>query len=349
MPLSKAGEGLVVYADVLMVTNLFINYFLLSSAKILLRVQTSRKRILLGALLGSVYALTIFLPKLPTPVSAALNLFASALMVLAAFPLHSKKMFVKAFFAFFAMNFAFAGAMLALWFFFRPNGMIYQNGTVYFDIDIKILVGTTVLCYLLLSVFGRIFRKRAPDNALYDVEITNGGKTVNAKALLDTGHALTDGFTDTPVLVISRRLAKQLAPPNLQPFLDSDITPSLTKDLRLIPYTSVNGEGVLKAFYAQSIRVLQKDYMLQHILLAQSKADFSSTEYEVLLCSDFFERGGTQNVHSKTKNASEKTMAVFAEKRYSLHKRSRDLAGTTVKGRGGDPAQAAVGRRNRRS
>ena len=28
MLLAKAGEGLVVYADVLMVTNLFINYFL---------------------------------------------------------------------------------------------------------------------------------------------------------------------------------------------------------------------------------------------------------------------------------------------------------------------------------
>lgn len=322
LALSKAGEGLVVYADVLMVTNLFINYFLLSAVKLLLRVSVPRKRILFGALIGSVYALTIFLPKLPTAVSALMNLSASALMVFAAFPIHSRKKFLKAFLAFFVINFAFAGTMLALWLFFRPNGMIYQNGTVYFDIDIKILIGTTVLCYILLTCFSRILRKRAPDNVLYDVEITNAGKTVCAKALLDTGHALTDGFSDTPVLVISHRLAKALAPPELQSFLDSDISPYAIKDLRLIPYTSVNGEGVLKAFCAQRICVPQKDYALNHILLAQSKADFTSTEYEVLLCSDFFERGGTQNVYAKTKNTSAKTMSLFSSGRHSLHKRS---------------------------
>lgn len=323
MLLAKAGEGLVVYADVLMVTNLFINYFLLSAVKLLLRVSVSRKRIILGALIGSVYALTIFLPKLPTAVSALMNLSASALMVFAAFPLQSKKLFFKAFLAFFAINFALAGTMLALWLFFRPNGMIYQNGTVYFNIDIKILIGTTVLCYILLTCFSRILRKRAPDNALYDVEITNAGKTVCAKALLDTGHALTDGFSDTPVLVVSHRLAKALAPPNLQSFLDSDIPPCNVKDLRLIPYTSVSGKGVLKAFCAQSICVPQKEnYTLNHILLAQSKTDFTSTEYEVLLCSDFFERGGTQNVYSKAENTTGKTMSLFSSGRHPLHKRS---------------------------
>lgn len=340
---------MVVYADVLMVTNLFINYFLLSAAKRLLRMRTSRKRIVLGALLGSVYALTIFLPKLPLPVSALLNLSASALMVLAAFPIHGKKQFLKVFCAFFAINFVFAGTMLALWFFFQPNGMIYQNGTVYFDIDIKVLLGMTVLCYVLLSAFGYLLRKRAPNNALYDVELTNAGKTVNAKALLDTGHALTDGFTDTPVLVISRRIAKQLAPMDLQGYLDSEETPKFSKDLRLIPYSGVDGDGVLKAFYAQSIRVPQRDYAVQHILLAQSKTDFASTEYEILLCSDFFERGGTQNVHSKTKNTSEKAVEVFLQTRHSLHKRFRNLTGAAFKGGGRNSAQTAVGRRNRRT
>lgn len=312
---------MVVYADVLMVTNLFVNYFLLSATKLLLRAQTSRKRLVLGALIGSVYALAIFLPSLPVFVTAFMNLAASALMVLASFSLQNKRVLLKAFFAFFAMNFAFAGAMFALWLFFRPNNMIYQNGTVYFDIDIKILIGTTVLCYLLLTCFSCVLRKRAPDNMLYDVEITNAGKTVCAKALLDTGNALTDGFSDTPILVISHRLTKKLAPAALQAFFEADAVPFTSKDIRLIPYTSVGREGVLKAFYAQSIRVPQKNYTLNHILLAQSKTDFTSTEYEVLLCSDFFERGGTPNVHSKIKCNSAKTASFLSEKRYSLHKR----------------------------
>ena len=194
LALSKAGEGLVVYADVLMVTNLFINYFLLSAVKLLLRVSVPRKRILFGALIGSVYALTIFLPKLPTAVSALMNLSASALMVFAAFPIHSRKKFLKAFLAFFVINFAFAGTMLALWLFFRPNGMIYQNGTVYFDIDIKILIGTTVLCYILLTscqsvgtagtaiVFGfghfALCHKRLAVDSVYQREWRRGSESV---------------------------------------------------------------------------------------------------------------------------------------------------------------------------
>lgn len=303
---------MVVYADVLMVTNLFINYFLLSATRLLLRLQAPRKRLVAGAVLGSVYALTIFLPNLPVSVTAAMNFSASALMVFTAFPIRNKKVFAKAFFAFFAINFIFAGAMLALWVFFRPNGMIYQNGTVYFDVDIKILIGTTVFCYMLVTCLSYLLRKRAPDNMLYDVEITNAGRTVCAKALLDTGHALTDGFSDTPVLVVSKQIAEKMVPSELKVFLESDATPCVSKDLRLIPYTSVNSEGVLKAFYAQSIRVPQRNYTLNHILLAQSKTDFTSTEYEVLLCSDFFERGGTPNVHSKIKSDSAKTPSLFS-------------------------------------
>ena len=342
----KAGGDLVVYADVLMVTNLFINYFLLSVTKILLRMRCTRKRIVLGALLGSIYSLTIFLPQLPIFVSTFMNLFVSALMVLVTFPIHNKKFFAKTFFAFFAVNFGFAGAMLAIWLFFRPNGMVYQNGTVYFDIDIKILLITSVACYVLLTCFCRLLHRRAPDSVIYDVEITNSGKTVCAKALLDTGHALTDGFSHTPVLVVSSRLSKILAPPDLQAFMESDAVPASSKDLRLIPYTAVGGEGVLKAFYADSICVPKRNYTVTNILLAQSKADFSGTEYEVLLCSDFFERGDTENVHAKTKSDSAKNSCVVSSGRHSLYKRSRNLARAAVKSRGRKTFVTSFGRGN---
>lgn len=345
----KEGGYLVVYADVLMVINLFVNYFLLSITKLLLRLQCTRKRIVVGALIGSIYSLIIFAPNLPAFVNAFMNLLISAFMVIAAFPVHSKKIFIKTFFAFFAVNFGFAGSMLAIWLFFRPNGMVYQNGTVYFDIDIKVLIISSVICYAVLTCICRLLRRRTPDNMLYDVEITNIGKTVCAKALLDTGHALTDGFSDTPVLVISGRLSKMLAPSDLREFMESDAVPAVSKDLRLIPYTAVSGEGVLKAFYADSICVPKQNYTVVNILLAQSKTDFSGAEYEVLLCSDFFERGDAENVRTKTKRNSSKNSSVFSSGGHSLHKRSRNIARTVVKGGGGETSAASFSRGNRGS
>ncbi len=338
---------LIIYVDVLMATNLFVNYFLLLVTKLLLRANISRKRLVLGAVLGSIYALVIFLPPLPTFVTLLMNTAASALIVLVSFPIHGIKAFLKTFAAFFSVNFAFAGAMLALWLAVRPNGMIYQNGTVYFDIDIKILIFSTVLVFLLLTLAFRLFRKKAPDNMLYDIEITNLGQTVTAKALLDTGHALSDGFSDTPVLVVSRRIAMKTAPPDVRAFLARDEVPEAQPAIRLIPYSTVRGTGVLKAFYAQSVRIPGKSYELKHILLALSEADFSNTEYEVLLCGDFFERGGTQNVHSEMEAAAAKNSSVLFSGGYPLYKRTRNTSRTAFQDRGGSTARSACGRGNK--
>lgn len=304
---------MIVYVDVLLVINLFVNYFLLLVTKTLLHKTVRRKRLVLGAVLGSLYALVIFLPKLPNIVTLLMHLAASCLIVLAAFPVENAKAFFKAFAAFFAVNFAFAGLMLALWLGFRPNGMVYQNGAVYFDIDIKILILSSAACYLLLTLIFRLLRRRAPDNAVYDIELLQNGKTVIAKALLDTGHSLSDGFSDRPVLVASRRVVQRLADASLLPFLKGETAPlsGSAAHIRLIPYSSVRGSGVLKAFCIEEVRVPSRSYRLQNVLLALSETEFSSGEYEVLLCGDFFERGGHSHVgHPKNKRVSSKNQTA---------------------------------------
>lgn len=55
----------VVYVDVLLALNLFINYLLLLSGACLLREKVRRWRLLLGAALGAIYALVIFCPSFP--------------------------------------------------------------------------------------------------------------------------------------------------------------------------------------------------------------------------------------------------------------------------------------------
>ena len=53
---------MVIYIDVLLALNLFVNYFLLLCSSILMHRQTRRRRLLLGALIGSSFSFLIFLP-----------------------------------------------------------------------------------------------------------------------------------------------------------------------------------------------------------------------------------------------------------------------------------------------
>ena len=55
----------VVYIDVLLGVNLFVNYFLLLAVGRFLHLAVRRLRLLAGAAVGAVFSLSILLPPLP--------------------------------------------------------------------------------------------------------------------------------------------------------------------------------------------------------------------------------------------------------------------------------------------
>ncbi len=292
---------MIVYVDVLVALNIFVTYFLLLCTRGLLRKTVKRRRLALGAGIGGIYALIIFLPNLPNFVSILLNVIACCLIVLAAFPIHHFREFLKSFGAFLVVNFAFAGLMLALWLTLRPNGMVYNNGAVYFDIDFKVLVLSTLGCYGILSAAAFLLKRRAPENKLYDIELCHKGKTVEAKALLDTGNALSDGFSDTAVLVAEPRVVKELLGTDLESLfaIKADFETESSEHIRLIPFSTVGSSGLLKAVLIDKVSMPKTGYVVHHVLLAQCKGATVSDEYSVLLSSDFLERGTYE--HDKQK------------------------------------------------
>lgn len=289
---------MVVYVDVLLVVNIIIDYFLLLLARALLRKTVRRRRILLGALLGGAYALVIFLPPLPVWLLVPMHIAACALIILAAFPVHGLRDLLKSVGAYFAVSFIFAGLMLGVYLLFRPQKMAIQNGAVYFDLNIRLLLLFTLLCYGFLTLLTKLLRRRTPDDRLFDITLTNQGKSICEKALLDTGHGLSDGFSDRPVLIAEPRVVQSLAPPNVRHFLDGGAPPDGVPetDIRLIPYASVGGKGMLRAISVACVSVPKRGFSLENVLLAQSTEPFASGEYSVLLRSDFFERGGERHV-----------------------------------------------------
>lgn len=294
---------MVVYADVLIILNLFVTYFLLLCTKGMLRKHVKRKRLLFGALFGGFYALVIFLPPLPKVISCLMNITASLILVFIAFPIQGKKDLIKTIAAFLSVNFAFAGIMFAIWLHFSPSGMIYENGSVYFDIDIKTLILSTSLCYVILTVAERLLKRRAPDNCLYEIELQHRDKRIKTTALLDTGNSLRDGFSDTTVIVAESTLCKDLLGETPQHLFQQSKLPGekIKEKLRVIPFSDVAKEGIMYAVRIDCILVPKKQIEIHPVLLAESHQSFTNGEYRVILGNDFFERSKQYANHRKNK------------------------------------------------
>ena len=93
-----------------------------------------------------------------------------------------KKQFLKSLACFYIMNFAFAGFMMAIWYFISPQGMIIKNSIVYFNISPIILIGSTAVCYVVIRFIYRFIGKHEVSGGCCTVTVVWKEKTVECNA-----------------------------------------------------------------------------------------------------------------------------------------------------------------------
>ncbi len=272
----------VIYADVLVIINIYITYGLLSLTAIFCKKQKSRPRVLVSSVLSGFYALIILIPNISDTVISLSKLAFSALMLLIAFGRMNKKQFFKAYLTFFLVNFVFGGLMLALWLFVMPKGMYYNSSIVYFEIDTVTLLLLTLVCYFVLSFLDRFVRHKSPADTVYDCKIHALGKSYFCHCFLDTGNSLTDCYTGSPVVIVSRDVFSDAVPEN--PF-ESKLK------FRLIPCSTVSQEGMLYAFTSEKIEIrgLKNSCSLNNITVALTHSKIRQGNYDGILPCDIFE------------------------------------------------------------
>lgn len=285
----------VVYVDVLVITNLIINYFLLHTVSKIMRLKTKRPRLILGAAAGAAYSLVIFLPMLSFTYSSAMKLILSVVIVLITFGFMRERRFFLTIFVFYAVNFAFAGIMFTLWLFFAPPGLMLNNGVVYFDISPLMLILLSTFAYMIIRLFSMLFSHRSPKNLEYDLFIFAENRGVTMKALMDTGNSLMDIFTETPVIIVNIEYIKKIIPESLKStfkaMLNNDtVSHDFTVDewgkrFRVIPFSTVSGQGLLPAFKPDKIIISQSDksYTLNDIYVAACNDSLANGQYGALI------------------------------------------------------------------
>lgn len=287
----------VVYVDILLTTNLFVNYFLLLSCTKLMKIESKRLRLFCGALVGAIASLAIFLPPMNFLLGLIFKLAVSFLIVYISFGLIKFSRFIKMFISFIAANFIFAGSMMGLWLAFKPGGMVINNNVVYFDISVPVLIGSTVVCYGIVAVVSKIISRKNSADIIYTVRVTFDSVSVTGKGYLDTGNALTDCFSGFPVIIANLDFIAKL-------FFDDEISylkesstilndaGRLKNRTRIIPFGTIKEQGILRAFKPDYIIIEknnQKICKTDEVYVALGVDKFSSFNCDVLLSPKVFE------------------------------------------------------------
>ena len=257
----------VIYVDTLFLLNAAVDYLLLLASARLAGEPLARLRFLLGAALGGLYAVAIFLPGLSFLARPPCRLAAAVLMVLAAF--WKSRRLLRQVVIFLALSCAFGGGVLAIGL-LGGRGLTLSNGVLYSGMDLKIVLLSAAGCYGALTlIFQRTGRHTAPSRELRPVRLTLGERQVSLIALVDTGNTLTDPATGRPVLVAEADCVEELLPPGIRPSPADLRDPAgalerledpWRRRFRLLPYRSVGVDrGLLLAVRVDQVQVGEED------------------------------------------------------------------------------------------
>ncbi len=232
-----------IYLDILFCTNFIIDYMILLSVKRFLSLSCRLRRLLPAAAAGGLCSFVILLPPLPSGLSLIISFACACFVVGAAFAPIPRKMFFKAAAAFFLISFGFCGIMMSMLTLFSPETLLVRNGSAYLDISPLMLVVSSLFCYVVLRVIMRITGSGRPKDICCTVRVKQKERSIVFTGRLDTGSTLKEPFSGLPVIVVKRSAYPE----------DGR---SGDTSLRVVPFSSVGGEGLLYAFKADEITII---------------------------------------------------------------------------------------------
>lgn len=246
-----------IYADILIITNIYMNFFMLKAVSVLTHTPLKNGRCILSAAAGGLTALTILIPEMNFVCMTLVKLLGAAVIIALAFGIRDRRLFLRLAAVFWLVSMIFSGTAYLFTEIFRPKYAFICNGVVYLDMSVLTLVTATITAYMLISLFRFFMDKRSCEPKQFHVVICGNGNTAEIEGLCDTGNYLTDVFTGKPVIVCGRKAAERVIPQSVQDYFSGSV--EHVKGVRLIPFQTVGASGLIPAFVPDAVYIKEKD------------------------------------------------------------------------------------------
>lgn len=229
---------MIVYVDVLLVVNIAVNYAVLLTAGQLIKRDTRLFRLLLGALTGALFSLIIFVDIQSEILLFLIKVFSSLLLTLITFGYRSKGEWLRALAAVLTVSLLYSGGIILIYQLLRPPNMLIVNNVPYLALNPVPLVLITAVIYLILLLINRLLRERIK-SSVASLRFTVNDKEFSCVAKIDTGCNLTEPFSGAPVIIAD----------------DTVLTLAEDQQVRIIPYSTVQGASCLRAVKADQVYI----------------------------------------------------------------------------------------------
>ena len=225
-----------IYIDLVLLLNFGFDLILLFSVAIILRRNTTLKKLLISSLIGSITILSMFI-KLNSLSLFLIKIVISILMVYISFGYKNIKYTLKNMFYLYTSSIILGGFLylLNLQFSYKNKGLVFYFNGLSVNVIVLIILSPTILY---------VYTKQALElknnySNYYNIDIyLKNGKVLPITAFLDTGNKLEDPYQKRPIIILNKELIK----------VDYE-----KDNILLVPYDTLNNHGLLKCIIPEKI------------------------------------------------------------------------------------------------
>ena len=260
---------MTIYIDIVLIENLIMNYIILFTTAVVLKIKVNHIRLILASLLGAGYSIIAYMGIIKVYSSIILKIILSVLIIYIAFNPQNIKKMCKDLLLFYLVSFVFGGAAFALIYIIKPQNILMKNGLFLGTYTLKtVMLGAIVAFCIIIGALAIIKNKISKKDMFCEIEILINQKKIKTKAMIDTGNMLKEPITNVPVIVVEHILLYSCMPKeilnNLKEIMGGDfknipcdIQEKYISKLKLIPFSSLGKQnGMLIGIRPEYVKVI---------------------------------------------------------------------------------------------
>ena len=267
---------MTIYLDIILCENLLMNYIILFATYVIIKPKTKHPqiRMILSSLLGSIYAIIIYLNILSIYTNLLAKITLSVVMVYIAFAPPNIKQLLKQILIFYLVSFIFGGCTFALIYFLKPENVEMKNGVFVGIYPIKVGLIAGIIAFIITQIAFKINKSKLNNkNTFIEIELYNKNKMTKARALLDSGNMLKEPISQKPVIVVEKAILSKIIPEEVLDYIEkivggddqekNEMQEYLSK-IRMVPFMSLGKEnGMLIGIRLDKIKINTEDIRLE--------------------------------------------------------------------------------------
>ena len=290
---------MTIYIDIVLIENLIMNYIILFTTAVVLKIKVNHIRLILASLLGAGYSIIAYMGIIKVYSSIILKIILSVLIIYIAFNPQNIKKMSKDLLLFYLVSFVFGGAAFALIYIIKPQNILMKNGLFLGTYTLKtVMLGAVVAFCIIIGAFAIIKNKISKKDMFCEIEILINQKKIKTKAMIDTGNMLKEPITNVPVIVVEHILLYSCMPKeilnNLKEIMGGDfknipcdIQEKYISKLKLIPFSSLGKQnGMLIGIRPEYVKVItdEQEKINKNVIIGiYEKSLTKKGEYQALI------------------------------------------------------------------